>query len=199
MLSASIECATAADVKMLGTWKVSGGASQKSMDAVEYAGLACKRWDFYVQQDRAISTVQALKKARDAGGDEFAFLTVVKFPAHKKAETGGLCLFRRTWCNHLVVDFLAVNPIYLKGGKYPLSGIGAALLLGVIEMAQVFDCGMIWGEATRESAGNYEAFFGIGNVTDRFEVERKTYLEFKARYFERWPDTGLPLKENLAS
>ncbi len=81
----------------------------------------------------------------------------------------------------------------------PLKGIGAALLLGVIELAQVFDCGMIWGEATRESAGQYETFFGIENVTDRFEVERKTYLEFKARYLERWPDTGLPLKEKLAS
>ena len=192
------EFATPREVRELAKWKVARSGNAGMMDAVEYAGLTCKRWGFYLEEGRAVTDAHQLRDPAIAEADELAFLIVARAQWAKPSALG-LCLSRRSWCNHLIVDFLAVHPNFQEGGKQPLKGIGAALLLSVTEIATLIGAKRIWGEATRGSSTKYEDFFGIKNVRDLFVVSQANYRKYCTRYKVRRPDTRLLLRENPPS
>ena len=188
------EFATPREVRELAKWKVARPGNAGMVDAVEYAGLTCKRWGFYLEEGRAVTDAHQLRDPAIADADELAFLIVAR-AQWAEPTTLGLCLFRRSWCNHLIVDFLAVHPNFQEGGEQPLKGIGAALLLSVTEIATLIGAKRIWGEATRGSAAKYERFFLLKNVRDLFVVNRKGYIDFGKRFLIRSPETRLLLRQ----
>ena len=188
------EFATPREVGALAKWKVARPGNAGMVDAVEYAGLTCKRWGFYLEEGRAVTDAHQLRNPAIANADELAFLVVARAP-WAEPSTLGLCLFRRSWCNHLIVDFLAVHPTFQEGGEQPVKGIGAALLLSVTEIATLLGAKQIWGEATRGSAQKYERFFLLENVRDLFVVNREAYTDFGKRLLIRSPETRLLLRQ----
>ena len=168
------------------------------LDAVEYAGLTCKRWSFYLQEGRAITDASQFHDPAIMAEDELAFLVVAR-AAWARPSVLGLCLFRRSWCNHLVVDFLAVHPRFQHGGSRPVKGVGAAMLLAVTEIAGQLGVPKIWGEATRGSAAKYENFFDLPRVRDLFIVRRAALRKFTTDFLARYPETRLLLRAPMPS
>jgi len=103
------EFATPREVRALAKWKVPRRRSGAMMDAVEYAGLTCKRRAFYLEEGRTVTNAKQLRDPAIVSADELAFLTVAR-ARRARPSVLGMCLFRRSWCNHLIVDFLAVHP-----------------------------------------------------------------------------------------
>lgn len=190
----TVSFASPEEVLSLAKWKSKARTSIQE-DAIEYAGLTCKRWGFYLDAKRAVLNVADLTRLSSLDSDESAFLTVARAPSLQPAPVG-LCLFRRTWCNHLVIDFLAVHPDHL-GGTSNVKGIGTALLFGVTEIASFLKCRTVWGEATKASAGVYERLFRMSKVRDLFIVKEKSLRAFRSRFLERDPNTRLLLTQNL--
>jgi hypothetical protein len=104
----------------------------------------------------------------EVGG--FILLRCDWFP---ESEIIGLCHFRRTWCNNIVVDYLAKHPLTLgrtKNDRHKVKGIGPALLCFLSQIAIEHSCGLLWGEATHSSWPFYKNFFTLEEVKDLFVV-----------------------------
>src|SRR5262249_30997928 len=133
-------------------------------DALEFAKLARERWYYNRRKRRAVSGVQALKrkiaKERTA---EVAILFVAKAD-WAEGKILGTALFRRTWCNHLVLDFLATHPFFLLDGPQRLRGIGPGLLFGLSIVAREIGAPLLWAETTDFSAPRYRKIFKLDEV-----------------------------------
>src|SRR5439155_17416822 len=103
---------------------------------------------------------------------EIAFLLVASAEWTKRYKFLALAFCRRTWCHHLVLDFLAVR-LRLNFANQPISGIGAGLLLSLTNLAMLLRVETIWGEATATSAPFYEKVLQIRPVKDLFIIRRK--------------------------
>ncbi len=92
----------------------------------------------------------------------------------------GICHFRRSWCNSIILDYLAVHPFIAKApDRYPhtVSGAGSALLWFVSDIARRYKCGRLWGEATHGSHGYYKHMFDLDAVEDLILADKLHYLE----------------------
>jgi hypothetical protein len=68
------------------------------------------------------------------------------------------------------VDFVAVHPHVVGRLQERIRGLGTGLFHGLIEIADDLGIGMIWGEATANSAAFYEKILGAETVLDQFHI-----------------------------
>ncbi len=158
-----------ADVAAAARWRVpsslSGAPRSRAADAREFAILAAKRWRHYRDTSTAATSLTALQRmvATEPDG-EFCFHLTVTAPWFSGSLGGAM--IRRTWCHHLMVDFLSVHP-RIAGQEEPVRGVGLGILQGICSIAKLLKCRRIWGEATRDSAPFYEKQLGR-RVADSF-------------------------------
>lgn len=91
----------------------------------------------------------------------------------------GLCLFRRTWCNNIAVDLLAVHPREVVSERERFKGLGPCLLWYVAEFAAELEAESLWLEATQNSAPAYQRMFELENVKDLVVLNRNEYTAFR--------------------
>jgi hypothetical protein len=142
-------------------------------DAVEFAKLAGKRWRYYLKRDEAATSLRELKdKLKKQPQGEIGFLLVAR-PTWKPAPSAlGIAWCRRTWCNHIVLDFLAAHPLTLDPAN-GYKGTGVALLRTLAIVAQQIGCPLVWGEATAVSAPFYEKVLGGQKIQDHFFIRQE--------------------------
>jgi hypothetical protein len=146
--------------------------SSETADALEFAALSTKRWRFYHEQGLTVGSIGALRRKVSAANNiELAFLCVARVP-WTSPKMLGIALARRTWCGHLVLDFLATHPLRMVDGPERIKGIGTGLLFGISEVALAIGAKVLWGEATRASAPKYQHIFGLEKVDDLLFVPR---------------------------
>ncbi len=96
-------------------------------------------------------SLEALTSAvRRAPHAEIGFLLVAKPTWTRAPAIIGVAWCRRTWCHHIVLDFLAAHPATL-GSEKGYAGIGTALIYLVAEVAGKVGAPLVWGEATASS------------------------------------------------
>ena len=161
--------ATESEVRRVRAWRKMTPAT----DAGEFAALAAKRWFYYTREGATASSLGKLRAAiRRNKRAEMAFLLVASAEWAKRYKFLALAYCRRTWCHHLVLDFLAVRP-GLTFSKQPISGIGSGVLACLLDMADSLGMETMWGEATASSAPFYEKVLQIRPVKDLFIVRRE--------------------------
>lgn len=142
----------------------------RAADAREFARLAAKRWRHYRDTGAAAQSLPDLRRmiADDPQGEYCFHLKVTAdwFPA----SLGG-AMVRRTWCHHLMIDFLFVHP-RISGKVMKVKGVGIQILQAICIIAQSLGCKRVWGEATRDSASFYEHHLSRP-VEDQFSLERQ--------------------------
>ena len=188
---ADCDFATAAEVDALAYWsrQIRGNRDSAAEDALEFAVLARKRWQSYLEMNRTARTVVSLKKKITSEPTaEVAMLAAVRLQRRPGARVVGFCLFRRTWCNHLILDLLATNPS--ESGE--VGRVGVSLVYFVASIGELIGAPFIWGEATEGSAPYYNQWFSTKNVDDLFRVDSADYRRFTSRYLEKWRESGLP-------
>jgi len=162
--------ATEAEVRRIRAWR----QMTPGTDAGEFAALAAKRWFYYTREGASVGSIgelhAAIKKNERA---ELAFLLVASAPWAKRYKFLALAYCRRTWCHHLVLDFLAVRP-GLTHAQKPISGIGSGVLASLMDLAGTLGMETMWGEATASSAPFYEKMLRIRPVKDLFVIHSNT-------------------------
>jgi hypothetical protein len=164
-----------ADVISTTRWRVPSELDDNALmqsraaDAREFARLAAKRWRHYRDTETAARSLTELQRmiAADPQG-EYCFHVKVSadwFPA----SLGG-AMVRRTWCHHLMIDFLFVHP-KICGKVTPVKGVGIEILRAICLIARVLKCKRVWGEATLDSAPFYKRQLHQ-IVEDHFHIER---------------------------
>ena len=85
--------------------------------------------------------------------------------------TLGIAYLRRTWCNHLFLEFFATHPQVIVRRREQIGGVGDAMLHQIIALAEHLDAPCIWGEATENSFEWYQDHLAIEEVRDHFFIE----------------------------
>jgi len=151
-------------------------------DAGEFAALAAKRWFYYTREGATVTSVEQLRDAiRHNQRTEIAFLLVASAKWVRRHNILALAYCRRTWCHHLVLDFLAVRPD-LPFAKQPIHGIGTGVIFGLATLAEALGMKLIWGEATAYSSPFYAHVLNEPRIDDHFFIRGGT-LEFCRREF----------------
>lgn len=173
--------ATEAEVRRVRAWR----KMTPTTDAAEFAALAAKRWFYYTREGATVASLDDFRAAiKRNDRAEIAFLLVASAEWARRYKFLALAYCRRTWCHHLVLDFLAVRP-GLTFANQPISGMGSGVLFSLARIADEFGMDRIWGEATASSTRFYEKVLKIRPVKDLFIIERDALRDITRRYFAR--------------
>ncbi len=161
--------ATESEVRRVRAWRKMTPAS----DAGEFAALAAKRWFYYTREGATVASLGELRAAVNRNERaELAFLMVASADWAKRYKFLALAYCRRTWCHHLVLDFLAVRPGILIENR-PIRGLGSGILGALAGLADSLNMETLWGEATASSAPFYEKVLKSKPIKDLFVIHRK--------------------------
>lgn len=183
-----------ADLREISKWQQLQAASQDAdvLDAQEFAALAGKRWRSYLGMGRTISSLAELTAAKvERPDDEYVFMAVATAKLPTLPPVLGCCLFRRTWCNHIVLDLLTSHPDLVAGRFGEVSGVGIGLVAFAARLAVRLNSAVIWCETTRSSARRYAKWFNLPSVDDVLRVTRPDYQRFLDTARNRWKKSGL--------
>ncbi len=154
-------------------------------DAGEFAALAAKRWYYYTREGATVASLEDLRAAvKRNDRAELAFLMVASATWAQRYKFLALAYCRRTWCHHLVLDFLAVRP-GLTFGNQPIAGLGSGVLFSLAGIADSLDMETVWGEATASSAPFYERALRFRSVQDLFIIRQDKMRRFRERFLDK--------------
>jgi len=148
----------ARDLRSIGHWRAPAAVRGQPAvrDTIEFARLASKRHRHYL---RSIPTAASISEFQTIIADnpqaEVALMLLVRATWFGRSPILGLAQCRRTFCHHLVLEFLSVHPAIV--GKLPphVAGVGHGLVCELGELAGVLGLKQVWGEATAYSAPFY--------------------------------------------
>ena len=157
-------------------------------DSIEFARLAAQRWTEASIQKRTASSVERMKLAiQDNNRQEIRMLAVAAAQFRKTKREVGICLLRRTWCNNIVLEFLAVHPALDEKENSPISGLGTGLLHHVCWVAHCLGANAIWGESTQNSQGFYDGLVDRPDgLQDLILILKPDYGRLKAAIERAW-------------
>jgi hypothetical protein len=192
---AHLDFATGKDIQAVKKWSVSPRLEKhpemkyRAKEACDLAQLAAKRWRYYRDSRTFATSFEHLQEliAADPQG-EFSFhlkVTAKWFP-----EIMGAAMIRRTWCHHIMIDFLFVHPD-ISGRLLPIKTVGMQMLQAISFFARELGCKCVWGEATLDSAPFYQYQLGV-KVEDHFFIGKRQ-LHTLAMGLNLDPKLGLKL------
>jgi len=176
---------TPMDMRGLLRWRTSAAtrSDPQVRDAMEFRKLATKRWRYYLKGNEAATSLAGLKQAVRANASaEVGFLLMAKASWQPAIPVLACCFCRRSWCHHLIVDFLAVHPKVLAGRHGPIRGVGTGMIYSLVGLADALGIATIWGEATKNSAAFYEKVLHLPKVMDHFFVQGETMQYCRQQY-----------------
>lgn len=169
-------------------WRETLGTNPEPVqrDAVDLAQLARERYfaDSRVGQPYIAAPGEVREHITHDPQCEVAGLMLLKCEWFPNSKIIGFCHFRRTWCNNIVLDYLAKHPLTLgnvRDEQHKVKGIGPALLCFLSRIAIDHACDQIWGEATSSSSDFYRRFFELDQVKDLFVIPRGNVAKCASR------------------
>jgi len=185
---ATIAFATTDDLGFIDVWrdKLGSDTDPRRRDALDLAQLATDSFIAhsrvqlpYVNNEEEIAT--HITKEPDGEFAGFIMLHCTSFP---DSEIIGIAHFRRTWCNNIILDYLAAHPFAANPPKHyshVLGGVGSVLLWFICNLAQRHGCGCIWGEATYDSRSYYNHVLGLKDASDLILIHQAEYAKFAGK------------------
>ncbi len=180
--------AKASDLRLISHWRapaaVSGQAAVK--DSIEFARVASKRHRYYARSIPTAGSIAEFKEIITKSPQaEVALMLLARATWFSRSAILGLAQCRRTYCHHLVLEFLSVHPA-VTGRIEPLvSNVGTGLLYGLAELAGRLGIKLIWGEATASSAPFYSHILAPPGIEDYFFVRGETLEHCRRGFHEK--------------
>jgi hypothetical protein len=182
---ATVGFAELPDLTFINEWRDKLGADTdtRRRDAVDLAQIAI---DIYLAHTRIqqiyVNSVEEIANHPIKADEhvEIAGFVLLKCDWFPDSKVIGICHFRRSWCNSLILDYLAVHPFIANppdGYPHIVNGAGSALLWFVSDIARRYKCGRLWGEATHGSRGYYKHMFELDAVEDLILADKLHYSE----------------------
>jgi len=162
------------DVRSLARWRFPRrfGEGEPILDALEYARLASKRWRYYRRAGATVASLDELRGViRQNPKAEVAMILIAHATWPSATPVLGFAYFRRSWCHHLIVDFLSAHPHVITGKPEHIRGVGTSLIHQLVAAAAAMEIPCLWGEATAHSAPFYERALNVKQILDHFFIE----------------------------
>ena len=139
---------TARHAASLARWRPAAGGVTSSpiRDALEFARLASKRWRYYGRERATAASFDELRAMirRDAKA-EVTMILLARATWKSATPILGFAYVRRSWCNHLIVDFLSVHPRILDRTKERIRNVGTGLVHQLAALAEKLGAACVWG------------------------------------------------------
>src|SRR5437868_11691559 len=103
----------ARDLALVDRWRAPRSVASRPgvRDTLEFARLASKRWRYYRKSISTATDSQSFKSIVTRHPQaEVSLLLVVRADWFPRSNVLGLAQCRRTYCNHLILEFLSVHP-----------------------------------------------------------------------------------------
>ncbi|MEY2429060.1 MAG: hypothetical protein QOJ40_1945 [Verrucomicrobiota bacterium] len=175
--TAELAFGSARDLALVDQWRIPVSMASRAgvRDTLEFARLASKRWRYYRKSIYTASDLDAFRSivARRPQA-EVSLLLVVRADWFPRSHVLGLAQCRRTYCNHLILEFLSVHPAIVGGAAPHVRGTGAGLVYSLAEVAGSVGVPLIWGEATAHSAPFYAKTCRLAKVQDHFFIRARS-------------------------
>src|SRR2546426_11891741 len=139
------------DLAVLNRWRAPAPVASRPgvRDTLEFARLASKRWRYYRRTIATATSFESFKSIVTRQSQaEVSLLLVVRADWFARSRVLGLAQCRRTYCHHLILEFLSVHPAIVGGAAPHVRGTGAGLIYSLAEVAGSVGVPLIWGEAT---------------------------------------------------
>lgn len=163
--------------------ELSSESDDRQRDSVEFLESALSKWRLYEARKRtAASKGQLMRLISKAPAIDALAILSVRAPWANLGKSLGICQFRRTWRNSIVIDYLAVHPSLLKPPKI-ISGVGTALLYAVAVVANNLSATRLWLETTDLSANYYSVLLGTDKMSDLIIVPTPLFYAMLRKYF----------------
>lgn len=175
------------DIRRIKRWHISPKLADnpalrsRAADACEFAQLAAKRWRHY-RDTKTFATSFSHLNELISGEPNGEYCFHLKITSEWFDGILGAAMVRRTYCHHLMIDFLFVHPD-ICGKLLGIKAVGLQLLQSICVIARELGCKRIWGEATFDSALFYKRQLGR-NVEDHFSIEKDEIEAFAERLHE---------------
>jgi len=180
-----IRYGTSEDLGFVQSWEdaIRTDANPIRQDACLFARLAVKRYQTHRRLEKYASSVDEIGDfTRDNPYAEVANFVLLESVGLELGGTIGVCHFRRTWCNNLVVDYLSVHPLLARpSGPILMKGSGTALLYFASTVAIMTGAALLWGEATQHSCTFYKNAFELDETKDLIHAPRSNIEAFLLR------------------
>jgi len=175
----------AQDLRAISHWRAPAAVRGQPAvrDTIEFARLASKRHRHYLRSiPAAVSLADFRRIISENPQAEMALMLLVRANWFGRSSILGLAQCRRTFCHHLVLEFLSVHPAIVGQLNPRVAGVGKGLVYGLAEIAGQPGSKLIWGEATAYSSPFYAHILGDPRIEDHFFI-RGTTLHFRRREF----------------
>src|SRR3989441_2233500 len=162
-----LEFGSSRDLRAISHWRAPAKAPRETAvrDTIEFARLASKRHRHYIRSIPSASNIGQFRRIiRHNPLAETALLLLVRAPWFERSPIIGLAQCRRTFCHHLLLEFLSVHPAIVGRLDPRVSGVGKGLVYGLAEIAGQLSLTLIWGEATAHSAPFYRHVLGTRRI-----------------------------------
>jgi hypothetical protein len=182
------------DFGFLPEWVKSLGDDKNPVrnDAVVFARLTVHRVSAHREvQPYANSIKEIADYIRNNPHDEVAAFVVLKCDWFPDSGIIGICHFRRSWANRIILDYLAAHPFIAnrpEGYPHEVRGVGSVLLYFICKIAEQYECDSLWGEATHLSNEYYKKAFKLDSVKDLIYVDRAKIIEYIGRCDKAWAE-----------
>jgi len=174
------------DLALVNRWRAPATVAARPgvRDTLEFAHLASKRWRYYRRSITTAASLAGFKSivTREPQA-EVSLLLMVRADWYLRSQILGLAQCRRTYCHHLILEFLSVHPAIVGGATPHVRGVGAGILYSLAELAGMLNVPVIWGEATAFSAPFYAHNLGVAKIADHFFIKGATLQ--RCRHFFR--------------
>jgi hypothetical protein len=201
----ALKFAAHGDLGFVDRWRETLGdnPNSKQRETVEFAHLAKQRYyaDSGVGQPYISDAADMRAHIENDPECEVAGFVLLKSDWFPAPDVIGLCHFRRTWCNNIVIDYLSSHPLLHGRGedpRYKVSGIGGVLMCFVSRLAVECSSDRIWGEATPNSHGFYEYIFKLDSVKDLFVIPKDSFMMWANSKLD-WQSDGEVNTMNMAA
>ena len=157
-------------------------------DTIEFARLASKRHRHYIGSIPSATSKREFQQiVRNAPEAEVAMLVIVRANWFFRSSILGLAQCRRTYCHHLVLEFLSVHPAIVSQLTPKVTGVGRGLVYSLAALARDLGIPLIWGEATAFSARFYSHILALPGIQDHFFIRGETLdrcqRDFREKFF----------------
>lgn len=178
------------DLRLISHWRVPEAARGQPAvrDTIEFARLASKRHRHYLRSIPTAASVAGFQTMISENAQaEVALMLLVRATWFGRSPILGLAQCRRTFCHHLVLEFLSVHPAIAGRLDPRVSGVGKGLVYGLAELAGQLGVKLVWGEATAYSAPFYAHVLNEPRIEDQFFIRGATLdfcrQEFREKFF----------------
>ncbi|SRR6266566_1436440 len=117
---------------------------------------------------------------------EVSLLLVVRADWFFRSSVLGLAQCRRTYCHHLILEFLSVHPAIVGGAIPQVRGVGSGLVCGLASLAKSLGMALVWGEATAHPAPFYAKILNVREIADHFFIRGKALTRCEREFREEF-------------